>query len=488
MTDTDGPLVADVCVVGGGPAGSITASRLAEHGYRVVLIDRGQSPDRVECLPQSAWIVLDSLGNREPIPIPKVTPCPVTRLQWPGPRQEARTHEGTVLVRRGGFDRLLLDSARRSGATVLQPARAALPTWSGSDWMLPVAGEDRHQRIVARFLVDASGRRSGLPRRRRRLSPATVALSGSHLTTPSASAEMRVEAIKGGWCWGAFLPGGVAGVSVFLDTSVCAGFDATGRQRVYRAALRNSDFFGELPWPATRLAMCDASAFVDEDPVSDHAIKVGDAAIALDPLSSQGVQAAFRSAVQAGAVVHTILSGGDVAAAITFYRSAVADAAEHHRTIIGHFYSACDRWPDAEFWRARHNAFPAPAVPQAEPARLTGDPLLFLSADARLAPVPTLTDAVISYQTALTHPRLTRPVAYVEGVPLADLLAPVPAGQRASLTEAAWRPLLPPGRARAVLDWLVRTGVLVPGGEFSTASAQDRGRPADRSRRCGRRA
>jgi choline dehydrogenase-like flavoprotein len=42
MTRSDGPLVADVCVVGGGPAGAITASCLAEHGYRVVLIDRGR--------------------------------------------------------------------------------------------------------------------------------------------------------------------------------------------------------------------------------------------------------------------------------------------------------------------------------------------------------------------------------------------------------------------------------------------------------------
>lgn len=463
MTRSDGPLVADVCVVGGGPAGAITASRLAEHGYRVVLIDRGGSPDRVECLPHSTWIVLDSLGNREPIPIPELTPCPVTRVQWPGPRREARAHEGTVLIRRGGFDRILQDTARRSGATVLLPARAALPSWSGSDWTLLVSGEDWQQYIVARFLVDAGGRRSRLPRRRRRLSPSTVALSGSHLATPSAPAEMRVEAIKAGWCWGAFLPGGAAEVSVFLDTSVCAGLDGTGRQRVYHAALRDSDFFGELQSSARSLAICDASAFVDEDPVSDHAIKVGDAAVALDPLSSQGVQAALRSAAHASAVVHTILSGGDVDAAITFYRSAVADAAEHHRTIIGHYYAACDRWPDAEFWRARRDAFPASVIPQVEPARLTGDPLLFLSPDARLAPVPTLTDAVIVYRMALTHPGLARPVAYVEGIALADLLAHAPGGQRASAILAAWMPLVSPERGRAVLGWLVRTGVLVPG-------------------------
>jgi hypothetical protein len=70
---------------------------------------------------------------------------------------------------------------------------------------------------------------------------------------------------------------------------------------------------------------------------------------------------------------------------------------------------------------------------------------------------------VISYQMALTHPGLARPVAYVEGVALANLLAHAPAGQRASAILAAWMPLVPSGSGCAILGWLVRTGVLVPG-------------------------
>jgi hypothetical protein len=183
-------------------------------------------------------------------------------------------------------------------------------------------------------------------------------------------------------------------------------------------------------------------------------------------LSSQGVQAALRSAVQAGAVVHTILSSGDRGAALEFYRNAVMDLAAHHRTIAAQYYSACDRWPDAEFWRARREAVPASAMPQLEVLGLSGDPPLFLSPDARFTPVPTLTDAVIRYQMALIHPRLTRPVAYIGGVALADLLPGISVGQQASRTVAAWMPLLPRECGRAVLDWLVRTGVLVAGGNL----------------------
>jgi flavin-dependent dehydrogenase len=464
--DCDKPLVVDVCVVGGGPAGSVAAACLAGRGYRVVLIDRGRLSDRVECLPRTCRDLLDNLGVREEIRTEDLMPCPVTRLQWPGPRQEVRVHEQSVLVRRGRFDRMLLDIAGRTCATVLLPARAAPPTWSGSDWRLVVSRGQWRRPIVARFFVDASGRRSGLPRRRRRLSPPTVALSGSCTGAFPAQAEMRVEAIEEGWCWGAFLPDGNAEVSVFLDTGDCAGLGGSDRLGVYRRALGGSGLFGALAPAAANITVCDASAFVDEDPVSEQAIKVGDAAIALDPLSSQGVQAALRSAVQAAAVVHTILSGGDRGAALGFYRNALADSAAHHRTIAAQYYSACDRWPDAEFWRARREAVPASAMPQLEVLGLSGDLPLFLSPDARFAPVPTLTDAVIRYQMALIHPRLTRPVAYIGGVALADLLPGISVGQQASRTVAAWMPLLPRERGRAVLDWLVRTGVLVAGGDL----------------------
>ena len=105
-------------------------------------------------------------------------------------------------------------------------------------------------------------------------------------------------------------------------------------------------------------------------------------------------------------------------------------------------------------------------MPQLEVLGLSGDLPLFLSPDARFAPVPTLTDAVIRYQMALIHPRLTRPVAYIGGVALADLLPGISVGQQASRTVAAWMPLLPRERGRAVLDWFVRTGVLVTGGDL----------------------
>jgi flavin-dependent dehydrogenase len=54
----------DVCIVGGGPAGSITALQLALLGHRVCLFERSVFPRRQvgELLTRGIWPILDSLN------------------------------------------------------------------------------------------------------------------------------------------------------------------------------------------------------------------------------------------------------------------------------------------------------------------------------------------------------------------------------------------------------------------------------------------
>src|SRR4051812_2454006 len=56
---------ADICVVGGGPAGSTAANRLARLGYQVILVEGGsRHASRVESLPWPILGLLESLGVR----------------------------------------------------------------------------------------------------------------------------------------------------------------------------------------------------------------------------------------------------------------------------------------------------------------------------------------------------------------------------------------------------------------------------------------
>ena len=69
------------------------------------------------------------------------------------------------------------------------------------------------------------------------------------------------------------------------------------------------------------VAARDATPNVSRDPVGHDYIRVGEASIAIDPLSSQGIQTALLSAVQGSAAVHTILTAGyDPLPAVEFYR------------------------------------------------------------------------------------------------------------------------------------------------------------------------
>jgi hypothetical protein len=94
---------------------------------------------------------------------------------------------------------------------------------------------------------------------------------------------------------------------------------------------------------------------------------------------SQGVQAALRSGVHAVAVVHTILSGGDADAAITFYREAVQAAAIRHRAVMAELYSRHKRWRDRPFWRTRAEHVSDRSIPSAPIQTMAPDPSFRLS-------------------------------------------------------------------------------------------------------------
>ena len=65
-----GAAVWDAVVVGGGPAGSAIAARLARHGHTVLLLDREHFPRAKpcgECLSPAAVGALDALGALEAV-------------------------------------------------------------------------------------------------------------------------------------------------------------------------------------------------------------------------------------------------------------------------------------------------------------------------------------------------------------------------------------------------------------------------------------
>src|SRR5712675_2273112 len=100
-------------------------------------------------------------------------------------------------------------------------------------------------------------------------------------------------------------------------------------QLIGRSALMEGCRDVELIAPARAI---DATPYLGCDCVAPTRIRLGDAALAIDPISSSGVQKAIQSALSGAIVANTLLRRPELTdAALSFYRTQLSDASERHR-------------------------------------------------------------------------------------------------------------------------------------------------------------
>ncbi len=454
----------DVCVVGAGPAGAALATRLALLGHHVAVLERHRfpRPHVGESLSPAIWPLLDSLGVRECVAARGFTPVARARVRWRSDEEQVHV-DGGLTVERGAFDAILLDRAREAGAEVLCPATARRPVRCAEGWEVPLA--DRV--LPARFLADATGRRRLLGTDRTPSSPRTLALHAIWRGGPPPDgSQTRIDALADGWLWGAHLPGGGFRAMAFLDpeTVVAAGCD---RGRLYRRLLAASPLFCELVNGAElagQVQTCDATSYVVTTPADVTSVQVGEAAFAIDPLSSCGVQTAIQTGLAAAATVHSILTpDGDTHAALRYYADQQRHSVARHAANAAGVYAEHRAYADALFWR-RRSAGAIPSVPLLSPDVIPLADLLPLQVrlppDAAIVDTPCLLGDRIESRRALSHPGLDRPVAFLGDAELAPLLDQLHSAR--SLAEAlrSWERSLPAGRALTIAAWLHQRGLL----------------------------
>src|ERR1051326_2906063 len=194
--------------------------------------------------------------------------------------------------------------------------------------------------------------------------------------------------------------------------------------------------------------------------VSTRYIKVGDRAFGMDPLSSQGIQAALRSGIQASAVVHTILSGGNAGAALRFYSESQRSAVAQHCRATSAAY-ADQKLYSSSFWQQRASGAVS-RLPQAAPVPLvTPETRLRLATDARVVDVPALDGDLICNRPALVHPALERPVAWFAGTATGAILGDFKDNLTASAVVSDWSRQMTPTAASDALSWLIERGIIV---------------------------
>lgn len=475
-----------VCVIGAGPAGCVFAARLAQLGHVVTLVERLPFPRTAlgESLTPGVLPLLAMIGAREPVETAGFTRVRSVMSTWEGEvRERDDPGEGGLLVDRGRFDGLLLERARAVGVRVLQPGTVCERQYVDGAWRLRIATPAGTIPLEADYLADAAGRRGAWPGRRRRDGVPTVALY-AYWRGATLPRQPRIEAGLDAWYWGVPLPDGRYNTLAFVDASRVREHRGRRLDDLFRDCLSRSGLMppGLDASPDGPIRAIDATPYLAEDGVTMASIRIGDAAAALDALSSSGVQKAIQNALAGAVVANTILRRPDSgAAAMQFFRSAIADAVLRHRAwAASHYATVASRQP-AAFWLARANGAAAATLPPrsaghsaspvtrededgARRARL----LTSLAGGVRLSPLlefvdqPCLGEEFVTIRPAVRHPQLDSPVAYLGPWPIEPLLRHVRPGMTAMEIVGAWSERVPPRTGLAIASWLLDHRLLVP--------------------------
>jgi flavin-dependent dehydrogenase len=461
----------DICIIGGGPAGSVLAARLAQLGHDVCLVERAAFPRRRlgESLGPGVLPLLSTVGVGAAIASAGFTPARSVTVNWDqGERQWEDPDGQGLLVDRGHFDRLLLDHAREAGVRVFQPATVAAKALRNDGWNLRIEADGRALELRAAFLADATGRAALLRSDRRQTGRRTVALHACWQGC-GLPAQPRIAAGAAEWYWGVPLPRGVYNTLVFIDAARFRADRASLLRAGFRALIEGSGLLAGCTEARLlgRVAAADATPYLDGESVTLRSIKVGDAALALDPLSSSGVQKAIQTALSGAVVVNTLLRKPETSeAALRFYRDRLSEASERHRKWAANHYATVAARRPAKFWRDRGAAPPASAstYPSSEPIdhRPPSEAPLVLSGKVVFTNLPCLDGAFVRVKAAVQHPAMEGPVAYLGNWELAPLLHQVRAGMTSHQVALAWAPAVPLDSGRAIARWLVGRGILVP--------------------------
>lgn len=322
----------DVVVIGGGPAGSTTASFLARRGYTVTVLERAKFPREhvgESMLPFCYWIfkelgVLEEMSRRF-VRKPGVRFLDVdgqTATTWCFNRKIFDPSALSFQVLRADFDDFLLRHSREEGATVHEETRVdEVVVGDGPDDGVTVraTGPDGQRTVDARFVVDASGRDTFLANRMKNKVAhkelERTALSSSYWAGAKYEGGLEQGMIqivyiggeKQGWIWVIPLSTDRLSVGVVMNTSYfraqrqelkAKGVDEW-QQALYRQELDASPFTRHILDGATQvrpLAYNGDYSYAVTRKWGDNWALVGDASAFIDPIFSSGVYMAMQSA------------------------------------------------------------------------------------------------------------------------------------------------------------------------------------------------
>ncbi|HKV43745.1 MAG TPA: NAD(P)/FAD-dependent oxidoreductase [bacterium] len=330
-------MILDALVVGSGPAGSAAAAVLAMRGCRVLVAERARFPRAKPCgdyLNPGCGIVLQRIGalaevERAALPVPGM------RIVAPDGASAATAFSagGGYALPRHTLDHVLMAHAARRGAAVIEEARVTALEPGAHCLRVTVergSGPVRRESYHARLVIGADGIRSevarmigaGNPPRSGRFTVGAYLRDLKPDAAPGEPLPGEIHFARDRYCGVAYLPGGLANVTIALSREVV---------RSWRGALaaRYWEALHDFPRLADRLAEAGIVGglrttgpvtFWRRRTVARGTLLAGDAAAFIDPMTGQGVSLALRGGeLAAEAAVRALDRGGPTRRTLAAY-------------------------------------------------------------------------------------------------------------------------------------------------------------------------
>ena len=361
----------DTIIIGGGPAGSTVATLVAEHGHRVLLLERATTPQfkiGESLIPATYW-TFKRLGMLEKL---RTSHFPqkysvqfysrTGRGSTPFYFFQTNPHESAVTwqVLRSEFDQMLLDNAKEKGVEVRRGigVREVLFDGDTATGVVTQHTDGTRETLHATVIVDSTGQRSLIGKQLKlntiepnlKMASLFTHYEGGHRDEgidEGATLILHTEA-KDSWFWSIPLPYNRTSIGVVgeLDYLLQNRRDANGKldaQKIFTEELnkclplkqRLESAKQLLPIQTTKDFSYRASRIA-----GNHWVLVGDAFGFLDPVYSTGLFLALKSGeMAADAIIEAFRKNDFSEAQLGSFGPAFVDGMEAFRKLVYAFYT-----------------------------------------------------------------------------------------------------------------------------------------------------
>lgn len=339
-----------IVIAGAGPSGCTVALGLKKLGFIVTVISTPRLFNACEGISERTYLGLKNAGLIHAINT--IHPPSQRTVNWNNTTSSANTER---LIKRQVFDAALKRDLYQADITVIS-GRLNKYQLSGDKVDIEIICSNIKHSISADFLVDSRGRSASAKKTDKIRGPETISLI-QHWEGKPCETQSSAVSFKDGWAWLAQLADGSRYTQITVDAN---NPQLKGKENIkafffdHLNSLSLASSYYKNAEPKGDIIARSSTAILNQQAITDSYMRVGDAALAVDPLSGNGLFQSLSTALIAPSIINTILNkqdNKDIAKA--FYSDRVKHAFMRFARMGRDFYKMESQWIDNDFWLSR---------------------------------------------------------------------------------------------------------------------------------------